>query len=166
MGEEAQDGRHARLKSQEAPQQGRPALCAPATKTGRHTGNRQDRSRSHLEERWYQRAQACEDDARRGGRAGKASAPGGEILQLYSGGTRAKRISLSDETWVDRDTCRRLNPQNDRTYFPKGAKKDEVLGDSRAPLRQPTPGIMVRVLGSSAQHGVSLKPHFFAAEKA
>ena len=67
---------------------------------------------------------------------------------------RTKRIFWSGETCVDRDTCRRFTPQNDRMYFPKGAKTDDVLGDLCAP------GIMVHISAPSAQHGVLLKPHF------
>ena len=66
---------------------------------------------------------------------------------------RTKRIFWSGETCVDRDTCRRFNPQNDRMYFPKGTKKDELLGGLRPPPRQPKPGIMARVAASSAQQG-------------
>ena len=89
----------------------------------------------------------------------------GEILQLYAGGMRTKRIFCSDETWVDRDTCRRFNPQNDRAYFPKGVKKDDMLGDLRAPPRQRALGIMGRISASPAQHGVLLEPHFGDPEK-
>ena len=78
----------------------------------------------------------------------------GEILQLYAGGMRTKRIFWSGETCVDRDSGRRFNPQNNRMYFPKGAKKDEVLGDLRAPLRYRAPGTYARVTASSAQQGV------------
>ena len=78
---------------------------------------------------------------------------------------RTRRIFWSDETWVDRDTCRRFNPQNDRVYFPKGVKKDDMLGDLRAPPRQRAPGIMGRISVSPAQHGVLLNPHHAGPEK-
>ena len=78
---------------------------------------------------------------------------------------RTKRIFWSEETWLDRDTCRRLNPQNDRMYSPKGTKEDDVLGDLRAPLRLRTPGNMARISATSAQRAVLLKPRFAGPEK-
>ena len=50
-------------------------------------------------------------------------------------------------------------------YFPKGTKKDDAPGDLRAPLRYRTPGIMVHMPASSAQHGELLKSHFVDPEK-
>ena len=37
----------------------------------------------------------------------------GENLHLYAGGVRAKRIFPSGEAWADKETCRRVYPQND-----------------------------------------------------
>ena len=89
----------------------------------------------------------------------------GEVLQMYAGGMRSKRIFWSDETWVDKDTCKRWNPQNDRRYYPKGTAKDAVLDDLRAPLRQRSAGVMVHITVSSARQGVVLKPHFVDPKK-
>ena len=88
-----------------------------------------------------------------------------EILGLYSSGMRTKRVLWSDETWVDRDTCARFNPQNERKYYSKGTKKDAVLEDLRKPVRQRTPGIMVHISVTAAGGGAMLKPHFVDPKK-
>ena len=71
----------------------------------------------------------------------------------------------SDATWVDRDTCARFNPQNERKYYSKLAKKDEEVGELRKPIRQHAPGVMVRITVTAAEGGTAPKPRSVEPKK-
>ena len=52
---------------------------------------------------------------------------------------------------------RQVNPQNERMYFPKAVKKDEVMAGLRKPAKQRAPGLMVHLTVASGGWGYNAR---------